>query len=181
MKGRFDSMSRKHIKEAPALKSWEQVDGALKEIAENEIALSDIEGDMNKQINGIKITAAQEAKPHQDRIDKLGKDIKEFVTEHRDELGGKKTRELNFGQTGFRQSTTITLPRDEEELLEIIRRLKTRKMTDCIAVKETVDKDALRQYGESVVTQIGARWKRTDAFWFEAARDKLERQEAPQF
>lgn len=171
-------MGRKHIKEAPVLKSWEQVDAALKEIAENEIVLSDIEGEMNKQLNGIKITAAQDAKPHQDRIDKLGKDIKEFVTAHRDELGGKKTMELNFGSTGFRQSTTVGLPRDEEELLEIIRKLKARKMTDCINVKETVDKDALRQYGEDKVTGVGAKWKRTDTFWYEAARDKLERLEA---
>jgi phage host-nuclease inhibitor protein Gam len=171
-------MSRKRIKEAPILKNWEQVDAALKEIAENEIALADIEGDMNKQINGIKITAAQEAKPHQDRIDKLGKDIKEYVTEHRDELGKKKSITLNFGETGFRQSTTIGLPRDEEEILEIIRKLKARKMTDCIVTKETVDKDALRQYGEEKVTAVGAKWKRTDTFWFEAARDKLERLEA---
>lgn len=173
-------MARKHIKEAPVLKNWEQVDTALKEIAENEIALSSIEGDMNRQINGVKIAAAQQAKSHQDRIDKLGKDIKEFVTAHRDELGKKKTMELNFGSTGFRQSTTIRLPRDEEELLDVIRKLKARKMTDCIITKETVDKDALRQYGEDKVTAVGAKWKRADTFWYEAARDKLERQEAAQ-
>lgn len=160
------------------LKNWEQVDAVLKEIAENEIALSDIEGEMNRQINGIKITAAQEGKPLQDRIDKLGKDIKEFVSAHRDELGGKKTMELNFGSTGYRQSTTISLPRDEEELLDVIRKLKARKMTDCIVTKETVDKDALRQYGEDRVTAVGAKWRRQDTFWYEAARDKLERMEA---
>lgn len=171
-------MARKRIKEAPVLKSWEQVDAALREIAENEIALSDIEGDMNKQINGIKITSAQEAKPHQDRIDKLGKDIKEFVAEHRDELGKKKTMELNFGKTGFRQSTTISLPKGKDKIVEIIKKLRARKMTDCIVTKENVDKDALRKYGEDKVIAVGANFKQTDVFWYEAARDKLERLEA---
>lgn len=173
-------MARKHIKEAPALKSWEQVDAALREIAENEIAISDVEGEMNRQINGIKATADLEAKPFRDRIDKLGKDVKDYVTAHRDEFGGKKTMELNFGSTGFRQSTTIGLPRDEEELLDIIRKLKAKKMTDCIVVSETVDKDALRQYGQAIVEQIGAKWKRSDTFWYEANRDKLERAQAAQ-
>lgn len=49
---------RKRIIEAPVFKTWEEVDAALKEIAEEEIAIADIEGEMNKQINGIKITAA---------------------------------------------------------------------------------------------------------------------------
>ena len=68
---------------------------------------------MNKQMNGIKITAAQEAKPHHDRISSLEKDIKQFVTEHRDELGGKKTKTLNFGETGFRKSTSVVIPKDK--------------------------------------------------------------------
>ncbi len=44
---------RKRIIEAPVFKTWEEVDAALKEIAEEEIAIADIEGEMNKQINGI--------------------------------------------------------------------------------------------------------------------------------
>lgn len=89
---------RKRIIEAPVFKTWEEVDAALKEIAEEEIAIADIEGEMNKQINGIKITAAQEAKPHHDRISSLEKDIKQFVTEHRDELGGKRQRRSTSGR-----------------------------------------------------------------------------------
>lgn len=168
-------MARKRIIDAPVLKSWEDVDGALREIAENEIALSDIDGDMNKQINGIKAIAAKEAKPHQDRIDKLAGDIKEFVTDHRAELGNKKTMALNFGECGFRQSTTIALPKAKEKLDDIIRRLKTRKMADCVIATEKVDKDALRKYGEYTVNAVGASWKQKDVFWYEAAREKLEK------
>ena len=37
---------RKRIIEAPVFKTWEEVDAALKEIAEEEIAIADIEGEM---------------------------------------------------------------------------------------------------------------------------------------
>lgn len=167
---------RKRIVEAPVFKTWEEVDAALKEIAEEEIAIADIEGEMNKQMNGIKITAAQEAKPHHDRISSLEKDVKQFVTEHRDELGGKKTKTLNFGETGFRKSTSVVIPKDKGLVAEIIRRLKVKKLTDCIITEEKVNKDALRQHGEDVVIAVGARWKQEDAFWYEASHEKLEAQ-----
>lgn len=173
-------MARTRIIEAPAFKSWEDVNGALREIALEEIALADIDGEMNQQIIGIKKVAEQDAKPHNDRIARLAKDINEFVSEHRDDLGKRKTKTLTFGECGFRQSTTITVPAAKDKLAEVIRRLRARKMTDCIAVKETVNKDILRQHGEEKVVAVGATWKQKDVFWYEAARDKLERLRAGQ-
>lgn len=173
-------MARNRIVEAPALKSWDDVNAALREIAEEQIALSDIDGDMNKQIIGVKKTAEQDAKPHADRIAKLEKDVKEYVEEHRDELGKKKTKALNFGEVGFRLSTTITVPKAKDKISEIIRKLRARKMVDCIIVEEKVNKDVLRQYGEDKVMAVGATWKSKDVFWYEAARDKLEKMQAEQ-
>ena len=70
-------------------------------IAEHEIAIENIEGEMNKQINGIKMIADQEAQPHHDQISKLEKEIKEFVEEHREDLGKKKTKDLTFWPVRF--------------------------------------------------------------------------------
>lgn len=165
-------MARKRIKEAPVLKNWEDVDAALKEIAEKEIRLDEIEGEMNKQINGVKIASALEAKPHQDRIDKLGKDIKEFVTEHKEEIEGK-TKQLNFGKTGFRLSTTLSLPAAKDKLEKIISKLRKRKMEDCIIVKESVNKEVLKKYDEEVIVEIGGTLKKTDTFWYETDREKI--------
>lgn len=173
MKGADNMSNRQRIKDVPVLKTWADVDAALKEIAEKETELTDIEGDMNKQINGIKIASGLEAKPYQDRIDKLGKDIKEFVTEHKEELDGK-TKLLNFGSTGFRLSTSVIIPKAKEKIEAIIKSLKIRKMTDCINVVETVNKEVLKKYSEDEIVKVGARLKKEDVFWYEAAREKLK-------
>ena len=173
-------MARTRITDVPLLKSWEDVDRTLKEIALAEIALDEITADMNKQITGIKEIAARDAQPVQERIEKLGADIKAYVDEHQGDLGKKKTKTLNFGETGYRQSTIITVPKDKAKLEEIIRRLKARKMSDCLAVKTTVNKDALRQYGKERVLEVGANFKQKDVFWFEAAKTKLEALAAPE-
>lgn len=166
-------MARIKIKADPVFQSWEDVDAALKEIAEKQLALMEIEGEMNKQMNGIKQSAALEAKPHQDRVDKLSKDVEAFVTEHRGELGGK-TKVLNFGATGFRLSTKVIIPAAKEKLVDIIRSLRARKMEDCIIVKESVDKEALKKYGEDAVLKVGAKFKKEDTFWCEPNLEKLQ-------
>lgn len=168
-------MPRKRITEAPAIKSWESADAALREIAEAELAISDIEAEMNRQIIGAKKVAEQEIKPHADRIAKLERDVKDYVTEHRDELGKAKSKVLNYGEVGFRLSTAISIPKAKEKVAEIIRRLKARQMTDCIIVDEKVSKEILRKYGEDTVNAVGATWKQKDEFGYDIYRDKVER------
>ena len=170
-------MARKRIEDQPTLKTWADVDRNLMKIAENEIAIENIVGEMNKQSNGIKMIADQEAQPHHDQISKLEKEIKEFVEEHREDLGKKKTKDLTFGQCGFRLSTSVGLPKGAEKLAEMIKKLRSRKMTECVVTTEKVDKEALKKYGKDIVTAVGATWKQKDTFWYDVNKETLERAE----
>ena len=50
-------MARKRVIEPPSLKSWEDVNDALRQIAEATIALGDIQSEMQKQIVGAQKAA----------------------------------------------------------------------------------------------------------------------------
>ena len=167
-------MARKRVVEAPSLHSWEDVNDALRQIAEAQIALGEIQSDMQKQILGAQKVAEEQSKPLNDNVAKLEREIKSFVTDHRDEMGKTKSMVLTFGEVGFRLSTSVSLPRAKEKLEEIIRRLKNRQMMDCIVVKEDVSKEALKKYGEDTVNAVGATWKQQDVFGYELDFAKLE-------
>lgn len=167
-------MARKRVVEAPSLHSWEDVNDALRQIAEAQIALGEIQSDMQKQILGAQKVAEEQSKPLNDNVAKLEREIKSFVTDHRDEMGKTKSVVLTFGEVGFRLSTSVSLPRAKEKLEEIIRRLKSRQMTDCIVVEEKVSKEALKKYGEDTVNAVGATWKQSDVFGYEVSIAKLE-------
>ena len=167
-------MARKRVVEAPSLHSWEDVNDALRQIAEAQIALGEIQSDMQKQILGAQKVAEEQSKPLNDNVAKLEREIKSFVTDHRDEMGKTKSMVLTFGEVGFRLSTSVSLPRATEKLEEIIRRLKSRQMTDCIVVEEKVSKEALKKYGEDTVNAVGATWKQSDVFGYEVNIAKLE-------
>lgn len=167
-------MARKRVVEAPSLRSWEDVNDALRQIAEAQIALGEIQSDMQKQILGAQKVAEEQSKPLNDNVAKLEREIKSFVTDHRDEMGKTKSMVLTFGEVGFRLSTSVSLPRAKEKLEEIIRRLKSRQMTDCIVVEEKVSKETLKKYGEDTVNAVGATWKQSDVFGYEVNIAKLE-------
>lgn len=167
-------MARKRVVEAPSLHSWEDVNDALRQIAEAQIALGEIQSDMQKQILGAQKVAEEQSKPLNDNVAKLEREIKSFVTDHRDEMGKTKSVVLTFGEVGFRLSTSVSLPRAKEKLEDIIRRLKSRQMTDCIVVEEKVSKEALKKYGEDTVNAVGATWKQSDVFGYEVNIAKLE-------
>lgn len=167
-------MARKRVVEAPSLHSWEDVNDALRQIAEAQIALGEIQSDMQKQILGAQKVGEEQSKPLNDNVAKLEREIKSFVTDHRDEMGKTKSMVLTFGEVGFRLSTSVSLPRAKEKLEEIIRRLKSRQMTDCIVVEEKVSKEALKKYGEDTVNAVGATWKQSDVFGYEVNIAKLE-------
>ena len=167
-------MARKRVADEPRLKTWEDVNEALRQIAEAQIAANDIESDMQKQILGAQKIAEEQTRPYKDSIARLEREIKLFVTDHREDLGKGKSRTLTFGEVGFRLSTSVTLPRATEKLEEVIRRLKSRQMTDCILVEEKVSKEALKKYGEDTVNAVGATWKQSDVFGYEVNIARLE-------
>ncbi len=167
-------MARKRVVEEPALKSWEDVNDALRQIAEAKISLGEIEGEMQKEILKAKDAAQEIARPFMDEIAQLERDIRVYTTAHRDELGDEKSRTLPFGVVGFHASTSISLPKDKDALAEIIRRLKSRGMLDCIIVKEAVSKEVLKKYGEDTVNAVGAVWRRKNKFNYDVDIAKLE-------
>lgn len=164
-------MARKKVPTVARLASWDDVDEAMREIAVAQGRVREIEAEMNRCINQAKDAAAETGKPILERISEREFQIRDFVTAHRGELKGK-TRKLTFGSTGFRLSTKVLVP--TKMTGEIIRRCREYGMDDCIAVKETVLKDVMRQrYTAWEINRTGAAIHVTDEFWYEINEETL--------
>ncbi len=161
-------MARKRVVE-PQLKSWEEVDQCLKVMSDAENEITRIEAEMNSRIAEIKKNAEGEARCHKEMIKQNEGKIKEFTTVHKNELKGK-SKILTFGKVGFRLSTKLLLP---SPITDVILKLRENGMLDCINVKETVDKDAVKNYGEEQILTIGGYLQKSDTFWYETDKDAL--------
>ena len=162
-------MARTKVKDELVLKSWDDVDITMKEIAECELEIEKITTDMNQKIHDIKLESDMKAKQFQERIERLGIYVKDFVEDNKAELDGK-TKQLNFGKTGFRLSAKLVLKKVDQ----VLENLKKLKMDDCIIVKESVNKDVLKKYPEADIIKVGGTLKKEDIFWYETEREKLQ-------
>lgn len=114
------------------------------------------------------------AEPYTQRIAKLELQIKGYVDEHSDDMGKKKTMSLQFGQTGYRKSTKVILPKAEAKIAAIVKALRVRGMSDCIvSPPPKVNKDALKKYPADDILAVGANIKVDDVFWYEVDRESL--------
>jgi len=164
-------MSAKLNATAFKLQSWEDVDKALREIAEAEIVLGDIEGQMNQRVNAAKEEAVNLAIPFQDRIKALTALVKSYAESQKAELDGK-SRKLNFGSVGFRLSSSVSIAAKKVDI--VLNNLKKFKMSDCITTKETINKEVLEKYSDKDIAKIGASRKRVDKFWLETDKEKVK-------
>lgn len=165
MEGEKNMIGRKRM-ETPMLESWDAVDNALKTIAAANNELSVINGSMNMQIDALKEASDNMAKPYKEEIKKQELLIKEFVQANKLDMKGK-SRKLTFGTVGFRMSTKLGLPKDIKKVIAALRKLG---MNDCIATKESINKDVLKTYDEKEIIKVGGKLNKEDIFYYEIAQ-----------
>lgn len=164
-------MARKKVETLPRLRSWEEVDQALRQVLECESCVDEINVELNRQVAEAREEADRRAQEAVCSIKRLSADIRDFVVSHRDEISGK-TKQLNFGCTGFRVSTSLVVP--PGKAADIICNLRQHGMNDCINVKETVNKEVLKKYKSEDILKVGAYMKSVDEFWYEVDKERLK-------
>lgn len=170
-------MARKKVPAEPVLNSWEEVDHAMHQILLAQSCIDEINVQLNRTILEAKEAAEVASRPAREKIAGLELQIREFVVRNRDTIKGK-SKKLNFGQTGFRLSTKLVVP--TSKVAEIIAACKKFKMQDCVTVKESINKEALKRYPLEKILQVGASLKSTDEFWYEVATEEIAPTESVQ-
>lgn len=163
-------MARKVVQTIPTLSSWEEVDAALREILLTQNQIDAKELALTERIAAAKEQLVVDSKPLRERIALLEKQIRDYTGFHRAELQGK-SRQLNFGTVGYRSSSSVTVPADR--LPEVIAALRCRHMEDCVVVKESVNKEALRRYPLEDLQACGCSIHQSERFWYETSQAEL--------
>jgi phage host-nuclease inhibitor protein Gam len=164
-------MARKRIENVPKLKTWDDVDMNLMEVLEHEVATHKLEGEMNMKLAEIKEEYKDKIEPHKLKIKVLEKEMQEFAEENRHDMDGKKSKIFTHGTISFRKSTKVSIPKKLMD--EAIRKLKLMKLTNCITVKETINKDELKKQPMDTLIKVGASLKTDDTFGYETNKESI--------
>lgn len=160
-------MAREKTRGATTLRSWAEADQALLKIGTLTREIAKKEGAATSRIEEIKAKLVMDTSKQVAEKTALLHDLEMFAQVHRENLieeAGKKSIVLNHGKLGFRKSTKIVV-RSVAKVLELLK--SDRRGKQHIRVKESVDKESLRDVPDDDLLNWGIRREVTDEFWCE--------------
>lgn len=163
-------MAKKKKNKEPVYRSWEDVDNALKLIADLDHRVREAENIMNQRIDRIKEETLRDMAPLINQRKELENAIEEFTEYSKYDFKESKTKKFTFGEVGFRKTTSIVT----RNVKAIIEALKQHKMNDCIDVKESINKQKLDDYDDKALEVIGAKRKSEDNFFYNIYTERIE-------
>lgn len=156
------------------INSWDEVDNTLKRLAELEVGIAKIAGDVTVKVNEIKEHGKDKAAPMQVEKDALEKQITLFCEANKHEFADKRSKELNFGTIGFRIVKSLKLPKAREKIEALIKTIKALGLKDCIAYEETLNKDELCDLDDTTFAKIGIKREIKDSFRIQPRIEEIE-------
>jgi phage host-nuclease inhibitor protein Gam len=168
--------NRSKVTESPILKSWDDVDQGLRKIAYINLELEKIETEMQKAINDAKSKANKKAESLQTEKIRLEKDVEDFAVFNKCDFDKtKRSMELNFAVVGYRKSSALkTLPKWTWN--KVLAKLKEAKRKRFIAIKESVNKTAIREanLSDDEMAVFGVHLEISDDFWYEVKEEAIQ-------
>lgn len=161
-------MPRKRLEKPRQIKDLDDANRALKEIAELQIQLESIDGEAAREIGEIKEKAAKAGEKSRKRIAEIESGLNLFAEYNKDDLfQNRKTIELSYGPIGFRKSTKV---KTKKSTLDLLKKLFPGK---AVRIKETIDKDELKEFSDENLAKVDSAKVTDDVFWYEINRDMV--------
>lgn len=160
--------ARKRL-EGTLLKDWNEVDNTLLAIGEIDRNLQLIEAAANEEIDKIKKALKERTAPLIERKTALELAMKDFAEANRADFVKTKSKQLTFGEVGFRLSTRILI----KKLAETIQALKDMGFSNCVRCKEEPDKEAMKALTDEQLAEVGASRKTDNTFGYTLDIEKI--------
>jgi len=142
----------------------DDADRALQALAERMRAIQALEAQAEAEIERIAEEKIAQAKPIHEEILELEAELTHYLETEKRSLFidcDCKSRNLNYGTIGFRESTKIKTCKKTLELI------KSLGFTEAIKTKETLDKEAMKDWADDKLRQVEAKRNITDTPYYE--------------
>lgn len=156
-------------KKESTYQNWDEVNSAMKHLAELNIRKKALENEQNIRIDEVKKEISLQSEGLIKDIAFVTKEITRFAEQHRDEFTQKRTKVLTFGRISFRYTSWVWV----EDAKAAIKSLKTFAMDKYLRVKEELDKDALLEADPKLLAKCGIQLRSGDKITIEPDYVKL--------
>jgi phage host-nuclease inhibitor protein Gam len=152
------------------IKTWDEVDAALRRMGEIDIAVEGIQGNMTLKINEIKAQAETKAEWLKKERQGLEKEITAFCEEHKGEFAKTRSRELTFGVVAYRVTTKIAI----RSIKACVSALEALGLERYLRIEKKPDKETMLNLDDQTLAKVGASRKTEDNLRIEPAVEKIK-------
>ena len=162
------------------MKTWSDFDTKLRDVAVIDLKLAETARHRNETQLAAQTLYDAVARPLMASRGCVVAELERFYRANRKqvEADGRKSIELNFGRAGLRLGNPTLALRKGWNWDKVLQAIKDRwkKRPECIAVKETVNKEAVKAVGatEEELKELGLRIKQDEEFFVETYTDKVD-------
>jgi len=165
---------KKEVPVKVSIKDQRQADLALKAIGIAEGRISAVEEKEAEVIRKCKTFMIEKTEHDRKIVKETVKEMERWASKEGKGWfkGKKKSLDLNFGTVGFRMTPWAIQLLEKAEV--VIKRLKAKKLFDCIRSKESVDKEELKSCDPKIIEQVGCELTQKEEFFFEVKKDGVK-------
>lgn len=156
------------------IQNYENVNEALKRIAELSVGIERINGEVTIECNRIKESRSSEIDKLSNEKKYLEQCITSFCEENKADFAEKRSKDFTFGTIGYRLVKSVSLPRVREKIDKLLLVLKSYGCNDCIKYEESIDKDAVCELEDSTLVKLGLKRVVKDNFRIVPKIESLE-------
>ena len=156
------------------IQNYENVNEALKRIAELSVGIERINGEVTLECNRIKESRSSEIEKLSNEKKYLEQCITSFCEENKADFAAKRSKAFTFGTIGYRLVKSVSLPRVREKIDKLLLALKSYGCSDCIKYEKNINKDAVNELDESTLVKLGLKRVVKDNFRIVPKIESLE-------
>lgn len=169
-------MAKQKGSSQPVFSDLRAVDNALKRIGELDRETTEIETQKNSEIDKAKSTALTLSAPIVEEKKNLVLNLKDYCEFNKEQFLKQRSKKMNWGTVGFRLSPSALKTLARWTWDKVLAKLRESARRDFIAVKESVDKEAVRKakLNPEDLAILGMKMESKEEFWFEINQDELK-------
>ena len=156
------------------ISNWTEVNYLLKQLGKLNVTVQKYEGAATLRINEVKAYYKEKSEPSLKEIKNIESKIKEFAAQNKKEFVKKRNKKLTNGTVSYRRTRKAVCGYTEAA----INALKELNLTQCIRVKEELNKDELLKCDPKILAKAGISIVEEDKIKIEPDYEKFENDEA---
>lgn len=155
------------------IKDTKELNKICEQMCAAQLELDSINTQLAVDVNTLKAEAKEAARQPIEKLKAYEKAIKDFTDKNKGLFAKKRSLEVDFATLAFRVSSSCPLPRNKEDLANLISTIEAFNLP-CVMTEKKVDREALLELNDTTLAKLGLKRNVKDSLNIKLNLEKIK-------